>query len=98
MKGINTKPSGMIDNTFVLFYDEIEIGLIIATKNYFQCYLLNQRFKVVKSDKKRLKSILHDKYVSYVKQLAESLGENLIWKSEVGELKVVVKDGWKILS
>lgn len=98
MKGINTKPSLIIDDTFVLYFNKIEIGLIIATKAYFQCYVLGHRFKVVKSDKQRLKNILHDKYVNYVKQLAESLGENLIWQSEVGELKIVEREGWKILS
>jgi hypothetical protein len=98
MKGINTKPSLIIDSTFVLYFNEIEIGLIIATKTYFQCYVLGKRFKVVKSDKNKLKSILHDKYVEYVKQLAESLGENLVFTKVIGENKAVQREGWKILS
>ena len=98
MKGINTKPSLIIDSAFVLYFNEIEIGLIIATKTYFQCYVLGKRFKVVKSDKNKLKSILNDRYVRYVKQLDESLGKNLIWQSEVGELKMVERDGLQILS
>jgi hypothetical protein len=98
MKGINTKPSLIIDSTFVLYFNEIEIGLIIATKTYFQCYVLGKRFKVVKSDKNKLKSILNDRYVKYVKQLAESLGENLVFTKVIGENKTVQREGWKILS
>ena len=98
MEGINTKPNDLIDDVRLLFFNDIEIGLIITTKMYFECYVLGKRFKVVKSDKNKLKSILNDRYVRYVKQLAESLGENLIWQSEVGELKMVEREGWKILS
>lgn len=98
MEGINTKPSILVDKTFTLYFNKIRIGLIVATKMYYDCYFLEKRIKIDKRDKHKMKSILHENYVNYVKELAESLGENLVWQSEVGELKVIKKEGWKILS
>jgi hypothetical protein len=98
MKGLNTTPSILVDGVRILFFNDIEIGLIITTKIHFECYLLGKRFQVVRERENDLKSILHGEYVKYVKELAESLGENLVWESEVGGLKVVERDGWKILS
>ena len=96
MKGINTKPSLLIDKTFVLYFNEIEIGLIITTEKHFKCYVLGKWIEFVRSDENDLKRLLHEYYVKVVKQLAESLGENLIFSSEIGDAKKVERKDWKV--
>ncbi len=99
MQGINTQKSMLADSLYNLFFNDIEIGTIITLEKYFLCHVLGNKFKVLKSDKNKLKDILHTRYVEIVKECAESLGENLVWQSEVNlsELKVVERDGWKIV-
>jgi len=96
---INTTPNMFgLDNHRHLFFGDIEIGHVLDDKEWYYVYILQKRFKWNKIYRNQLQQMIVNEYRSTVKELAESLEENLIWTSkESTKLKHVVRDGWVTL-